>query len=99
MKKGDVINICTYRGIVEDTVVSIGRKYITTKKYKFYVDTLREVNGAGVSAYIIEDLEQFERNILRRKYITDIQFFSRNALIRLSDEDLKKVSLIFDKYK
>lgn len=99
MKKGDVVNISTGRGVVEDIIISAGRKYITTKRYKFHIDTLREVDGVGVSSFIIEDLEEFERNKLRRKYITDIQLFSRNTLSRLSDEDLKKVNDIFDKYK
>lgn len=98
MKKGDIVNISTRNGVVEDMIISIGRKYITTKSYKFHADTLREVNGYGISAFIIKDLEKYNKKQIRNKNINKIEMFFRHNTNKLTDEDVDKILELINKY-
>lgn len=94
--KGIVVNIGTFRGVIKDTVVSMGGKYITTKKYKFHRDTLREVDPRGCAAYIIEDMEEYYTERERSIMLGEIYSFDWH---RLSFEDACNIVNVLDKYK
>lgn len=71
-------------GIEETTVKSVGRKYITindTWCTKFHRDTLKQVNGCGLSDFLITDIEEYNR-----------QQFYRNSRSKLSRINWDKVS-------
>lgn len=94
--KGSVINIGTFRGVIKDTVISMGGKYITTKKYKFHRDTLREVNPSGCAAYIIEDIEEYYLDREKKIMLGEITCFDWK---KLNFEDACNIVNILDKYK
>ena len=66
LKKGDTVHLISWKkSVIETTIASIDRKYITTSydsRIKFHVDTLREVNGIGVGARLILDIEEYRLN-------------------------------------
>ena len=71
-------------GIEETTVKSVGRKYITindSRGTKFYIDTLKQVNGYGLEDFLITDIEEYNRE----------QFY-RNSRSKLSRTNWNKVS-------
>lgn len=96
MKRGDLVNIWTQRGIVQEEIKSIGSKYITTKRYKFDRDTLKEVNGCGYVSYIIEDLEEYYKGQKKKEIIILIKKFDYR---KLTLDDAIKIQEILEKYK
>lgn len=100
MKKGDIINISTRHGVKQVEIISIGSKYITTtNKYKFHKDTLREVDGVGISAYIIPDLDKYYKNLKRKQDEFNVEiFFKKDKAKNLTDEDLEEILKILNKY-
>lgn len=94
--KGNVINIGTFRGVIKDTVISMGGKYITTNKYKFHRDTLREVDPRGCAAYIIEDIEEYYLDREKSIMLGEIVSFDWK---KLNFEDACNIVNILDKYK
>lgn len=90
IKKGDKIHIWTWRGILEEEVLSAGRKYITTNYGRFYRDSLREVDSRGYAAYIIEDLDKYnqdkhKREIINKLHTTDWLSLSYEDILRVYD--------------
>jgi len=84
--------------IIETTIKSIGPKYITLYadgRLKFYRSTLREVNGVGVSSYIILDLDEYNKNQYYSNLITKLKNTDWKHIDR---EDLEKVADIIADY-
>lgn len=104
LKKGDNTHVRHVRGretmITEDTVKSIGRKYITLENFgKFHVDTLMEVNGCGVSNKIITDLVKYEYDKKKNAQISKIDSFVRAGGLRsLEESDFAKIYDIIREY-
>jgi len=67
MERGQKIWIWKDRvGVIETTIKSIGRKYITTEYnigIKFDVNTFQEINGVGNISYLILNLEEYKKNV------------------------------------
>lgn len=95
-KKGEKVFISTFRGVIEQEVVSCGGKFITTDTYKFNAETLRDINGTGFTAYIIEDIEAFHQERERMVILSEIEKFNFK---KLSLEDADKIRNILDSYK
>lgn len=97
MKKGEIVYISTRYGIIREYIKSVGHKYITTERHKFYTDTLREVDGVGVSAKIIEDIEQYKKDMKRKSDINYIKDIVRGDLSKLDESDIRILKMILNK--
>lgn len=91
IKKGQKVwinkDIC---GITETEIITVGRKYITVKlwKLKFDKDTFVEVGGYGLPAFLILDLEEYNRKCEIQKMKQKLYRYNWD---KLDDDKLEKI--------
>jgi hypothetical protein len=102
IKKGSKIWIVSYsrwkKEIKETTVKSVGKKYIRTElddRIRFDINTLQEIDGYGYAAYLVTDLEEYQRKIFIQSVIRDCENFNWKTL---EEEDLLRIKDIISNY-
>lgn len=103
MEVGDKIWLHEHIGhsshIIETTIKSIGRKYITVEcspKKKFYIKNLQQKDDCGISDFLIKDIKQYVEREKRRKKVNKLLRFNWK---RLNADDLEQVLNILSNYK
>ena len=83
-------------GVSETVVKTVGRKYITVEspsRIKFRISDLRENDGCGLPAYLITDLDEYNKKChyadIRRKLY-------RMNWNKISEENLDKIEKILN---
>lgn len=83
-------------GIIETTVKSSGRKYITindTCNTKFDKETLKEVRDYGIQSFLILDIEKYNQEQYYDKLKSDI---SKTNWDKVSEDNLDKIKEILN---
>ncbi|MBD5640771.1 hypothetical protein HYI18_19675 [Clostridium botulinum] len=102
IRKGQKVWVCIYQGRtskIEETIIeAVGRRYITVeacKKKRFFKNTLKEVNGAGESSFIILDIERYKKDKYYDNLIDKFKKFTWDIIKR---EDLDKIAEVIRDY-